>query len=107
MKKKIIYTFFIIICIGCILFCAIISYKQITKPKEPTKIPNIENKENTGTNKTQDEYIYKEELLTLGYTMEDINIIEEKISVNIVKKYLLNKKYFIHRITIFQLRTFK
>ena len=93
LKKKIIYTFFIIICIGCLLFCAILSYKQITKPKEPVKTPNIEDKENTGTNKTQDEYIYKEELLNLGYTMEEINIIEEKISINKVKKYLLNEKY--------------
>ena len=86
MKKKIIFTLFIIICVGCVLFCAILSYKQMTTPGETDE-------SNNGTNINQDEYIYKEELLQLGYNINDINTIEKKISNIDVKNFLLTEKY--------------
>lgn len=46
-----------------------------------------------GQNTTKEEYIYKEDLLTLGYNVNIIKLIEEKISNIDVKKYLLEKKY--------------
>ena len=46
-----------------------------------------------GKDISKEEYIYKEELLNLGYTINDIKIIETKISTTNVKYYLLNKKY--------------
>ena len=46
-----------------------------------------------GQNITKEEYIYKEDLLSLGYNINIIKVIEEKISnVNVIK-YLLEKKY--------------
>ena len=46
-----------------------------------------------GKDISKEEYIYKEELLELGYNVNDIKIIETKISNVNVKKYLLNEKY--------------
>ncbi len=45
------------------------------------------------TNNTKEEYIYKEELLNLGYNIKEIKQIENKISKKNVKDYLLYKKY--------------
>ncbi len=42
---------------------------------------------------TKDEYIYKEELLTLGYSVSDVEKIESKLQETDVKTYLLDKKY--------------
>lgn len=41
----------------------------------------------------KNEYIYKEELLGLGYNINEISIIENKINTKNVKNYLLEKKY--------------
>ena len=90
MKKKIILAFFIIICVSCVIFCSILSYKQIIAPDESNHESDLEN---NGTNINQDEYIYKEELLHLGYSIDDINKIEKKISNIDVKNYLLIEKY--------------
>ena len=46
-----------------------------------------------GQNITKEEYIYKEDLLSLGYNVNVIKFIEEKISNLNVKQYLLTKKY--------------
>ena len=46
-----------------------------------------------GQNITKEEYIYKEDLLSLGYNVNVIKFIEEKISNINVKQYLLSKKY--------------
>lgn len=46
-----------------------------------------------GKDKTKEEYIYKEDLLLLGYSVDEIKIIENKISNTDVKNYLLEKKY--------------
>ena len=54
--------------------------------------PEID-KPNTNTIITKEEYVYKEELLKLGYKVSDVEIIENKIKENDVKTYLLDKKY--------------
>ena len=46
-----------------------------------------------GKDITKEEYIYKEDLLVLGYNVNEINTIESKISASDVKKYLLSEKY--------------
>ncbi len=46
-----------------------------------------------GKDITKEEYIYKEDLLLLGYTVNEIDTIENKISDSDVKKYLLSTKY--------------
>lgn len=46
-----------------------------------------------GKDITKEEYIYKEELLKLGYKIDEITKIETKLSNINVKNYLLNKKY--------------
>lgn len=48
---------------------------------------------NEGKDITKEEYIYKEDLLVLGYTINEIDIIKSKISNTDVKTYLLSKKY--------------
>ena len=53
-----------------------------------TPITNIEGKDTT-----KDEYIYKEDLLTIGYTNNDALEIEKTFTNDEVKTYLLNKKY--------------
>ena len=90
MKKKIIQTFFVIICVGCVIFCSILSYQQMTTPDESNHESDLEN---DGSNTNQDEYIYKEELLHLGYNINDIKTIENKLSNIDVKNFLLTEKY--------------
>ena len=48
---------------------------------------------NDGKDTNKEEYIYKEDLLVLGYNVNEIETIKNKISDNDVKKYLLDKKY--------------
>lgn len=48
---------------------------------------------NDGKNITKQEYMYKEDLLLLGYSVKETETIESKVSNTDVKKYLLNKKY--------------
>lgn len=86
MKKKIILTFFIIICAGCVLFCSILCYKNIIAIQTETDLDG-------GRDINKEEYIYKEDLMHLGYSINDIEIIEKKISNVNVKTYLLNTKY--------------
>lgn len=85
MKKKIILTFFIIICAGCILFCSILCYKNIVAIQAESDI--------SGKEQNKEEYIYKEDLLHLGYNINEIETIEKKISNIDVKNYLLREKY--------------
>ena len=86
MKKKIILTFFIIICAGCVLFCSILCYKNIIAIQTETDLEG-------GKDINKEEYIYKEDLMNLGYSISDIEIIEKKISNVDVKTYLLTTKY--------------
>ena len=67
---------------GCIIY---ISVRDSLEIKTESSIE--------GQNITKEEYIYKEDLLSLGYNVNVINFIEEKIANLDVKKYLLSKKY--------------
>ena len=42
---------------------------------------------------SKEDYLYKSKLLDLGYTINEIKTIENKISISDVKNYLLNKKF--------------
>ena len=68
------------------LWCAIICIKDINNP---------ENDKDTSGGKeiNKEEYVYKEELLDLGYDVKDVELISTKISNVDVKKYLLTEKY--------------
>ena len=42
---------------------------------------------------TNDEYLYKDDLLNIGYTIDDVKLISSNFNISIVKKFFLNKKY--------------
>lgn len=69
-----------------ILWGSIICIKDINNPANDTS--NTEGKDSN-----KEEYVYKEELLELGYNISDIDLISTKISNIDVKKYLLNERY--------------
>lgn len=85
MKKKIFLTFIILLSVLCII---ILSINTI---KEDNKI-SFERDYNTN-DLSKEEYIYKEELLELKYTEEDIVFIANNVNNMDVKNYLLTKKY--------------
>ena len=73
----------------CLLI--LLSYFSVIDLSKAQRLQDKENKQETIINK--EEYIYKEELLNLGYKIDEINIIENKISNINVKQYLLNEKF--------------
>ncbi len=81
----------IIILLACIItYLTIITIhedKQVGVDNE-TPITVIEGKDTT-----KEEYIYKEDLLTLGYTNNDVMEIEKTFTKDEVKNNLLDKKY--------------
>lgn len=83
--KRIILSIFIVILTGFVLVMSFNYIKNFNKPDTET---NVKGKEIS-----QQEYIYKEDLLHIGYKMNEINTIEKKISTVNVKKYLLKEKY--------------
>ena len=80
MKKKI---FVIILVLTIIIFIYFYAFKNK---------PNVENLSN-GREVTKEDYIYKDNLLDLGYNINEIKVIEKKISNINTKKFLLSKKY--------------
>ena len=84
--RKITWSLVILVAVGMILYGA---FKYI---KDFNAI-NTETDVSEGKEIKKEEYVYKEELLTLGYTVNDINFIQSKISESDVKAYLLIKKY--------------
>lgn len=80
MNKKILLILFFL---GISIF-VYTSYINHEKNQESEKL---------GKNISKDDYMYKEDLLDLGYNIEEINIIQSKINNSNVKDYLLNKKY--------------
>lgn len=82
MKKTILFLIFIIPVI--ILLTLFIYFKKV-------KVET--NNETQGKENTKEEYIYKEDLINIGYTITEIKEIENKISLLDVKKYLLKEKY--------------
>ena len=87
MKKtlKVLLIFSIIILTCGIMYLSYLSVVDMNENNNETDVK--------GKDISKEEYIYKEDLLELGYTVNDIKIIETKISTTNVKKYLLNNKY--------------
>ena len=83
--KKIIFAFILLLCTGFILYCSYICIKNMNTIGSESDIK--------GKEIDSDEYIYKEDLLHLGYNLKDIEIIENKISNIDVKEYFLKEKY--------------
>lgn len=85
MKKNIIKTIAFILIGGTLLYGLTISFGKINKPNLETDLK--------GKLKSKEEYLYKEDLLYIGYSVDEIRTIEYKVSSFDVKKYLLEKKY--------------
>lgn len=83
--KRITMTIILITLMSFAIIYSFIYIKDLNKTKLEN---NIE-----GKNISQEEYIYKEDLLYLAYKVDEIEKIEETINNIDVKKYLLNNKY--------------
>jgi LAS superfamily LD-carboxypeptidase LdcB len=79
-----------------ILLGFIIVYLTVITIYEDRKI-GVDNEtsinNNEGKDVTYDEYVYKEDLLTLGYSHNDVLEIEKSFTKDEVKTYLLEEKY--------------
>ena len=88
MKKKVaILVGILILLIVCVVYLFILIYK------ENTTIGPVNYENSTGKDTSKQEFLYKDELLELGYTISDIDLIQAKLSSLDIKKYLLVKKY--------------
>ena len=85
LRKKIILVCIIILLSCTVTYLTYLTIKEEEVPKEETTIK--------GKDISKEEYVYKEKLLELGYSIDEIKIIERKISNVDVKNYLLNEKY--------------
>ncbi|MBR4178431.1 MAG: M15 family metallopeptidase [Bacilli bacterium] len=85
MNKK-----YLLVGIIILLSCTVtyLTYLTIKEERIPSEEPLVQ-----GKDISKEEYVYKEDLLNLGYTIEEIKTIEKKISNINVKQLLLNKKY--------------
>lgn len=83
--KKIIFAFIALLGSGFILYCSYLCIKNMNTISTESDIK--------GKEISSDEYIYKEDLLHLGYDLKDIEVIENKISNIDVKEYFLKEKY--------------
>ena len=85
LKNKIyIYIIFALLS-STVLYFSFLCFEKMNTPKVESDI--------MGKQKSNEEYIYKEDLLNLNYTIDEINLIEQKISNVDVKNYLLTEKY--------------
>ena len=88
MKKKVaILVGILILLIVCVVYLFILIYRENTTVG-PEVVEN-----DTGKDISKQEFLYKDELLELGYTISDIDLIQSKLSNVDIKKYLLIKKY--------------
>lgn len=85
MRKKIILIIFLGILCSCFIYLGYLSYTKMNTPGLESDI--------TGKGLNNEEYLYKEDLLHLGYKVDEIEVISKKISEIDVKKFLLTKKY--------------
>ncbi len=84
MKKQVIYIIiFVTIIVGA--YIVLLSVKDMNKPGEESII--------NGKDTSKEEYIYKDELLELGYSIDEIDKIKNKLTNSDVKNYLLDTKY--------------
>ena len=77
-----------IIVISIIFITILVTVITLTEEKRTNVETNIRGKE-----MTKEDYIYKDRLLELGYTIDEVKTIEKKVSIGNVKNYLLDKKY--------------
>ena len=85
--KKFFSTILIIVLLGLFSYGAYCYIYNLSHNDEEITIVN------NGKDTNKEEYIYKEDLLVLGYKMDEIETIKKKINDSDVKKYLLEKKY--------------
>ena len=85
MKKTIISVFAIIFVflVGCTIF---VSIRDMNKPNKESIID--------GKDVSKEEYIFKDDLLSIGYSIDEITSIQNKLSLSDVKSYLLGSKKF-------------
>ena len=76
--RKIILTFILVLASGFVLYCSYVCVKNINTIGSESEVK--------GKEMSSDEYIYKEDLLHLGYNLNDIEVIQNKISNVDVKK---------------------
>ena len=81
-----------IISIISIIFVLLVAYGIFLSVKDASK-PNKESDIN-GKDVSKEEYLYKDELLELGYSVDEITSIQSKLSLSDVKSYLLGNKKF-------------
>ena len=70
--RKIILTFILVLASGFVLYCSYVCVKNINTIGSESEVK--------GKEMSSDEYIYKEDLLHLGYNLNDIEVIQNKIS---------------------------
>ena len=88
MKKKVaILIGILVLLIICVVYLFILIYRENT-----TVGPEITRNE-TGQDISKQEFLYKDELLELGYTISEIDSIQDKLSNVDIRNYLLTKKY--------------
>ena len=83
--RKIILTFILVLASCFVLYCSYVCVKNINTIGSESEVK--------GKEMSSDEYIYKEDLLHLGYNLNDIEVIQNKISNVDVKEYFLKEKY--------------
>ena len=83
--RKIILTFILVLASGFVLYFSYVCVKNINTIGSESEVK--------GKEMSSDEYIYKEDLLHLGYNLNDIEVIQNKISNVDVKEYFLKEKY--------------
>ena len=71
-----------------LLLLLIVTFIIIHDYKKTNMESDVEGKEIT-----KEEYLFKDDLLNIGYSIDDVNLIASKINTNIVKEFFLKKKY--------------
>lgn len=84
--RKIIWSSALLVAVGLILYGSILYIKDFNTFNHESDITG-------GKDIGKEEYIYTEELLSLGYNSYEINIIKNSISEADVKNYMLSEKF--------------
>lgn len=85
MKK----TLFIIFTVLFVLIATYIIFLSVNDMNKPGKESSID-----GKDVSKEEYLYKDDLLDIGYSVDEINSIQNKLSLGDVKSYLLGNSKF-------------
>ena len=80
-----------IICFIISVLVIVFAYVIISSALNDNK-PNAQGL-NEGKDISKEDYVFKEDLLALGYSINDIKVIQNKLNETDVKKYLLSVKY--------------